>query len=288
MNFLDQWNLFFTPYLSFAWQDIAEISFFSYLFYLLLRWLSTDTTKNLLPYLYSYLLILASAHVGELTSIKYFLILFFPGLCYLFALIHEKTLQRNLLALTSAPAKQQITPINLINMIMSAALKAARHNHHIICLLEYRDNMHSFIHPSDNVMDSNINLPLLELIFTHAERNNNAMVWLHSTGVIRGINALWSDTHHDFILAPHQAIFEKAKKYTAHTDAILFSMVSDPSGTIVCNMVASGTLVKTLSVDCLALYLKKQFVSTIKLNKLKKESQHAAPITQTTAAQRQP
>ncbi len=94
------------------WRDCLEIIFFASLFYYLTLWLKKDKTKNLLPYFYGYCLITFCAYMLELTTVTSLLFLFTPAAVMLFILMHQDTLQRNIVALKHITVK----PVSAIRM----------------------------------------------------------------------------------------------------------------------------------------------------------------------------
>jgi hypothetical protein len=169
--------------------DCIEIIFYSTLIYFFCLFLKTDKTKPLLVYFLSYCTLILVAWSLELPTITPFLYAYAPIALILFIVIHEKTLQRNFVALrTITPAK----PLqeDWLDLLLSSALAALNNNKSISIVIENRDALDYFLQ-----MPFFINAPLskdmLTLLLSSSSYEEHKIVWVTCHGYIRGINATW-------------------------------------------------------------------------------------------------
>jgi DNA integrity scanning protein DisA with diadenylate cyclase activity len=204
-------------------RDGIEILFFSSLFYIIALWLKKDRTHNLLPYFYGYLLVSLSSYYCELATLNMILLLFAPCLVMFFALVHQETLQRNLVALKNVRQHETLST-DWISTLLQSSLIAMNDHKELRCIIEYTDRMAELITSSYSI-NAPITPELLSLLLQSPVYKSNHMIWVTSTGNLVAVNAQWYksriigaiDTlensadvwHHDALL------------YTAKTDALI-------------------------------------------------------------------
>jgi len=170
----------------FYWRNTIEILFFTLLIYYFSVWLKKDRHKNLLPYFYGYCFLALFSHVTQLTTMSYFLFLFAPVATMLFITIHQKTLQKNFVAL------KNITPAKRIlgqwpEVLIRSCLVALNDNKEIQCVIENKDSLEDFIE-SPLILHANMDQTLLHILQESDIFNQHQMIWLNTQGKLVGLN----------------------------------------------------------------------------------------------------
>ncbi len=233
------------------WRDVLEIIFFAALFYYLTLWLKKDKTKNLLPYFYGYCLVAFCAHVLELTTITSFLFLFTPAAVMLFILMHQDTLQRNIVALKHITAKP-ISTHNWLETLLRTCLVALNNNKEILCIIEHTDDMKPFIN-TPSVINAQLTQDLLALLLESSLYDPQKMIWVSSNGQLHGINATWQSTSQTS--APTLSWHNEAVLYTQKTDALVVHL-DQTNGTF--TLISNGIIHEKLSAHHVFGLIKKQ------------------------------
>jgi len=207
----------------FVWRDVIEILFFSSLFYYLMRWLAKDHSKNLLPYFYGYCFITIIAYTTQLTTISYVLFLYAPAIIMLFMLMHQDTLQRNLVALKNIqPA--QITNHDWLDILFRSCLVMINKNIAVTCVVECTDNLDDLI-KTPFFINADLHKGVLELLLDSQAYESDKLVWVSIQGKLRGINATWhTPTYHS---SKENNLFsttwqQESLIYAQQTDALVF------------------------------------------------------------------
>jgi|SRR5581483_10497195 len=170
-------------------RDVIEVFFYACIMYTFCLWLKADKTKNLLPSFLLYCFVCLVAWFFELNSLSAFLFTYAPVTLIIFIIVHEKTLQRNLIALRA------ITPIknthhDWLDTLISNALALINTNTNITIVIEHTDSLEYFL-TVPFVIDAPINKGILNVLLSSSSYNDTYMMWVTSSGIIRGINAQW-------------------------------------------------------------------------------------------------
>jgi len=170
----------------FYWRNIVEILFFTFLIYYFSVWLQKDRCKNLLPYFYGYCFLTLFSYFTQLTTMSYVLFLFAPVAVMLFITIHQKTLQKNFVAL------KNITPAKHIHgqwpeILIRSCLVALNDNKEIQCVIENKDSLEDFIE-SQLILQANIDQTLLQILQESDTFDQHKMIWLNTQGKLVGLN----------------------------------------------------------------------------------------------------
>ena len=245
-----------------SWRDGLEILCFSVLFYYLALWLKKDKTKNLLPYFYGYCLLALTAHVLHLPTVTYFLFLFAPAAVMLFVLMHQDTLQRNIIALKNI-AVPQTHHDNWCETLLRTCLIALNNNKEMLCVIEHTDSLQPFI-ITPFIINAPLNQSLLELLLASPSYEQQQMIWLNSKGTVLGINATWQHVQplQQTFVSSELSWRDDALHYSAKTDALLLH--ASPA-TRTFTIAVSGTLLQKLSVHHANQIIKKH-LSQLKQN----------------------
>jgi hypothetical protein len=227
--------------------DIVEIFFYSSCAFALCRWLKADRTKNIIVYFFAYCALALGAWITQLPTLTPFLFTYAPVALLLFIVLHEKTLQRNLVTLCSiAPAR--IEPQDWLNTLLSSSLATINTNKSITVIIEHKDALdHFLIVPF--IINANMDKNVLDIFLASASYEEQKMVWVDTSGKIRGINVGWNTTTEK----KKDALF-----YTLQSDAIVFN-AHPISRTF--TLIIKGKETKNLSAHHVHTMIKKQLSS---------------------------
>src|SRR5579872_2107400 len=121
-------------------RDIIEIIFYASILYAFCTWLKADKTKNLLIYFLAYCTLTIIAWAVQLPTVTPLLFSYGPVALLLFIILHEKTLQRNLVTLcTITPSKIQHE--DWLNTVLSSSLTTINNNKQITVIIEHRNSL---------------------------------------------------------------------------------------------------------------------------------------------------
>mgnify|MGYP000082497937 CR=1 FL=1 len=209
------------------WRDAIEIIFFAGLFYHLARWLQHDKTKNLLPYFYGSCLVMLTAYTLNLPTVLACMFIFAPSLVAVFILLHQDTLQRNIVALKNI-IPTQTTKTDWQHVIIKTALLRLNEHKELRCIIACTDDITPFVQTpfslATPIVHSTINLLLASPSF-----NATAMLWCDAHGTIRGLNTTWKENTDDKKIGAHKAHDAwqtQCQFFTKKTDA--FALRLDP------------------------------------------------------------
>lgn len=203
----------------FTWRDLLEIVALSAFFYHSALWLKKDRDKNVLPTFYGFLVLLLGTHVLQLTTLSSVLFICSPVIAMLFILMHEQTLQRNLISLKNISLPQEKPSDDWLSCIMRGTLSMLTHKKNMLILIEYTDSLSPYIQLTDTLdvplTDGLLSLLLLRLYDPHQ------FCWITSTGILRGINAHFKASWHPDSYQTKNDWVDDAIAYTAKTDAVM-------------------------------------------------------------------
>lgn len=206
----------------FTWRDAIEIIFFSAIIYIISLWLKKDSQKNLLGYFYLYCLLFFVSYQLHLPTITYTLAFGAPIIAMLFILMHQRTLQKNFIALRSiTPAMQDATP--WLETLMQVCMTSIDNQQEISCIIEYRENLETLL-TTPLALHADIKKELLEILIASTSFDHKGMLWLNTQGKILGINTTWlTPFARDITLEStnYHTWKEAAIFFTTATDAII-------------------------------------------------------------------
>ncbi len=206
----------------FLWRDIVEILFFTALIYYFTLWLKKDRTKNLLPYFFGYCLITFIAWTIQLPTITPLLFAITPAALMIFILMHQETLQRNLVAL------KNITPATVytedwLETLLQSCLVIINKNKHVLCVIEHHDRLDEFI-TAPLLINARLQKGILELLLESPSYDHRKMIWVDTQGRLRAINGSWKQLQSNKTMYQQDVQIEDALLYTAQTDALMFQI----------------------------------------------------------------
>lgn len=203
-----------------SWRDIIEILFFSIVIYQVIRWLNQDRQKNLVFAFYGYTILLFLSYYLSLSGITFLLLISTPAVAMLFILLHQKTLQRNYVALKNTPTKPDITD-KWIEELLQSFLYGINKNKNMIGIIERKAHLEPFLRPRC-LFNTPISRELLTLLTNSAESGDTATFWVNENGSLIAFNPVWNVEQDEVWLSPELKLVEKRKQ-----DAALISQQSD-------------------------------------------------------------
>lgn len=226
-------------------RDIIEITIYSSCIFFFCIWLKTDKTKNLLGYFFMYSGLALCAWVMQLQIVTLFLFSYAPVALLLFIVLHEKTLQRNLVTLCSIiPAQRAVE--DWIDTTISSCLTTINANKSITIVIERKDALDHFLE-APFLINADLSKNLFDILLSSTSYNEQKMVWVSSHGKVKGINTSWitdQETKKDTLF------------YTLHSDALVLS--AHPINRTF-SLIHNGKEIKNISAHHVRTMIKKQF-----------------------------
>jgi hypothetical protein len=179
----------------------------------------------------------------QLPTLTPFLFAYAPAALLLFIVLHEKTLQRNLVALCSIPAR--INCQDWLDTLLSSSLALINTHKAITIIIEHKDSL-DYLLTAPFIINADIEKNVLDIFLASASYDEQKMIWIDTRGKIRGMNATWNT---------HKAKIEPALFYTAESDAIIFN-AHPISRTF--TLIIKGKEIKNLSAHHVHTMIKKQ------------------------------
>lgn len=170
-------------------RDIFEIAFYSSCIFIFCTWLKTDKTKNLLGYFFIYSALSLLAWVIQLPTLTAFLFSYAPVALLLFIILHEKTLQRNVVALRSITPAQH-TSSDWIDTVISSCLSAINGNKKITIIIENKDALDHFLN-SPFMINADISKNMFDIVVASSSYDQEKMIWISTNGKIKAFNTAW-------------------------------------------------------------------------------------------------
>jgi hypothetical protein len=252
----------------FVWRDASEILFFTFIFYTSALWLKKDKQHNLLGYAVAYGFFVLLCYLLQLQTINSFLFLYSPVIMILFLLVHQDTLQKNFVASFAASSTPTQELSDWLEMLFSTCLSNIHQTKSTHCLIEHQDNLAPFLHNSFT-LNTSVAQELLHILCTSDSYDDQKMIWLTTSGILKGINSSWN--YAKSVAAPYPTAakistditLEQAVAITTKTDAIFFCCQAT---TRLFTVVIGDTLFKKISAHHAQQIIKKHiaFVATKK------------------------
>lgn len=201
-------------------RDCTEIIIYSFTIYALCIWLKTDKTKNILAYFLTYCSVTIAAWALEFPTLTPFLFSYAPIAIILLIVLHEKTLQRNLVTL-KALTPLQPTPENWLDTLLGCALSIINTNKSITIVIENKDSLDYFLVTPFSI-NADLSKDILTILLTSSSYEEKKMVWITQHGQIKGMNAVWHAERSPEQTTIHTLFNKKdALFYTQQSDALI-------------------------------------------------------------------
>lgn len=171
-------------------RDIIEITIYSSCIFVFCTWLKADKTKNLLGYFFAYTALILVAWIAQLPTLSSFLVSYAPIALLLFIILHEKTLQRNVVALRSITPAQHASD-DWLDTTISSCLSAINSNKSITIVIEHKDALDHFL-DVPFLINADISKNLFDILLSSTAYDEQKMVWITTSGKIKALNSSWS------------------------------------------------------------------------------------------------
>ena len=226
-----------------SWQDILEIVVMATIVYSFVRWLAQDTQKNLLLWFYGYAVLLFGSYYCGLHTVHFACCIITPVMLLLFIMLHQQTLQKNFITLTSLSPHAHAT-IHWLEILIQGCLHALNKNKEIFCIIERADSLDLFL-SAHSVFNADITPEILEIL---TKTDNNATLWVTQAGKLYSFNPTWRTAADEIWVANDVKALhvwkQNALLMTSKSDAIMFTL--SPT-TRLCTIIMEGKIINDLS-----------------------------------------
>ena len=205
-------------------RDLIEICIYSSSIFAFCKWLKSDKNQNILGYFLAYSALSIFAWNIQLPTITPCLLSYAPVALLFLIIVHEKTLQRNWVALRSI-YPTQATSEDWLDIVISSCLHVINNNKTITIAIEHTQALNHFLHTSF-IINADINKNFLDMLLTSPSYDDQKMVWISSGGKIKGINACWITNSPDHSESLFFTLQSDALILSAHPTKRTFSIVS--------------------------------------------------------------
>jgi hypothetical protein len=268
--------MIFNEYLNslfiFSFSDLTEIIFFSSLIYCCSIWLKNDKQKNLLASFYILLSIFISSNFFQLTNVTNFFISFFPVILVVFFLIHQRTLQKNFIALKKIQPAKNFIDNDWVDSFMRAIFNAMSNNKQMTCIIEGQNSLADFI-KTPFTISAPISKELIDILINSHNYEQQKMMWISWDGKINAINGIWNIKNYELWFSENSQNMndwqQDAIIFTSKINCILFRTY--PSKRTL-DIVLQGRLIEDMSPNN-ALNLISQFIKKNEIQTLKKDEE---------------
>jgi hypothetical protein len=226
-------------------RDIAEISIYSLSIFILCKWLKTDKTKNILGYFLAYSTLMISAWIIQLPTLMPFLFSYAPVALLLFIVLHEKTLQRNLVALCAITPSTSKGAADWIYILISSCLTTINANKSISIVIEHTDALNQFL-DAPFIINADMSKNVFDILVSSSSYDEQKMIWINTNGTIRGINVSW---------IVYQEKREDSLFYTLQSDALV--LTAQPSNRLF-TLINNGQETKNIPAHQVRALIQKQ------------------------------
>lgn len=207
-------------------KDSIEILMLSAGIYYFLRWVQKDRQKNLLFFVYGYYCIYLFAQYSALTTLSTLFIYSAPCVLVLFIIIHQETLQRNIILFKKEPKLTQ-EPDHWLNELMKLCLNALNNKKELLLAIERTDSLQDII-ITQGMFYADIKKETIEILLERQSCNGQKFVWLHQEGKLLSINAQWKLTNYKDWISDDARTLDQWKQdalfITTKTDALVFKI----------------------------------------------------------------
>jgi hypothetical protein len=156
----------------------------------------------------------------EMPTLTSFLISYAPVAFIFFIILHEKTLQRNLISLKNNPLIET-GGVDWIDILLSSMLYAVHNNKNCTVIIENKDILDYFLRTKLPI-NAYITKDILNIFILSNSYEDDKMIWIASDGYIRGINTVWKDEISQLLSMNNND--KSSVSYTLHNDAFICSI----------------------------------------------------------------
>lgn len=177
--------------------SVLEILLISTALYYWLRLLAQDRQKPLMLWFLSYLACACFIFHIHLPVISHLLLYTAPAVLLFFMLIHQDTLQKNLIRLCNITPVQPASHDWLTDIVRLCMISIADKKN-IYLIIEKTDSLSTLVECS-LLLHAPINRSLITLLYSSTMVPANTIWWANRHGKLLGINALVKDTQNDWL-----------------------------------------------------------------------------------------
>lgn len=241
----------------FCTKDVIEIIVITSGLYYFSIWLKHDQQKPLVGYFYGINILIIISHLANLPTLNSAMTVIYSPILMLFILVHQRSLQKNFVALKNIKPVQTINH-NWLEILLRSCIIAANNQRQIYCLIEGTDALSSLVNAPFEIK-SKIQAELLDILLNSPMYNQYKMIWLSSTGVLLGINTEWKLINS----TPNNQTNEvddwqkDCLLFTAKTDALAFRL--NPH-TKKFDIITEGILLEKVPTDQAIKLMRKHFI----------------------------
>lgn len=236
--------------LFFTWRDVLEICIFSFMSYGVIRLLAQDKQKRLLPTFYLYCTLFACAFFFNITGLLIVLAIGAPIVAMLFITMHQRTLQKNFIQLTSlAPQPEKVA--EWLDVLLQSALHGLNQNKSLVVILERSQSLESLLTASCT-LHAPISDQLLTILLKASSAEEPIVLWVNQAGKIHALNPTSTIPYESTWLSEELQSLDRFKQdgfiITEKSDAIIWML--SPT-TRLFTLIAGGKIFERLSVTAL-------------------------------------
>jgi len=230
----------------FSINDGIEIIAIASLFYSFSIWLKQDQQKPLVLYFYGLATMMLLTDLVNLPTLSNSFFALSPAIIMLFILVHQKSLQKNFVALKNIQPSELINS-NWLDILLRACLISTNQKQKVACLIEGKDALSELLN-SPFILRTKIQASLLEALLNSTNYDQQKMIWVSNTGLLLSINVDWKSLDSQ-ANSQSQTIDEWQQislLYTAQADAIVFRIAPQER---TFDIIAEGKLLEGLPID---------------------------------------
>lgn len=229
-----------------SWRDLLEIILLSSVVYGFMRWLAKDQQKNLVFWFYCYTALVFGCSMLNLQTLHTLFFITSPIALLLFLMLHQQTLQKNFITLTSL-SPEALPTSHWLEELIQGCLHALNKNRDVFCIIERSDALDQFL-STNCVFNAEITRELLELLTAKIDYQGALVLWVTHTGKLHAINPTWRATIDEIWVADDVKALHKWKQdallMTEKSDALMFTL--SPTNRL-CTLVMEGKMIPDLS-----------------------------------------
>ncbi len=252
MTISSLYTLMLHHWLTLNWQDYLEVLLVSTCFYQTACWLKQDHTKNLLGYFYGACLFSLIAYATNLSVISQILFIYGPALALLFIIMHQQTLQKNMVALKNIAEPSHIAH-DWLPILIKTILKSINDHKSYLIVIENQDAMAPFL-KTEFPVNAPFNESFANLLHITEVQHPQKLLWLDNTGICRGINCFFKASWHPNNYEKKNAWIDDALAHTSKNDLLIVRINPDSNS---CTIAVNGTIHDQLTTQEADLLIRK-------------------------------
>lgn len=230
----------------FSFKDCFEIFICSYISYRWIHFLKKDITKPLVQYYYLFCALTGVTVLFNLPTLTTAHLFFLPTISVIFFLVHQRTLQKNIIQITSNTHKNTAITLNdeWTTVLMQSMGRVPKHKLPFFCIIE-RNHALALLVENPCPLNAAISEPFLRILVESEQLHKNTLLWVQDNGAVRGVNCTFIHTLQDDHINTKNDIVAQATLVSAHIDAIIIGRLHTDHGYTV---IAQGVQLEQVSI----------------------------------------